>query len=279
MNLVSNVDLDYAELLMESHGIPKQDNSIVVLRSSHDYSNELSDVILGENHERRHLEYSNPCLLQRPGTFWQITSPESNIELRGSRKGLSSLVRKIERKIASSELICDSSLNLYQGKLNVMDVDRFKAIINGPQWQCYELMDRIKSMPQLTRVIEKDYLENPKKDVNGNVIYQALKSYFLHQETGTPLEVQVVPKEKFIENEKTHLKHKTKCFENKHSLRDFEGKVWGIYIFNESPEVDKTEFELIKGMAGVANLINFPLQQNIYESPEMGLIYSGSMAL
>ena len=56
MNLVSNVDLDYAELLMESHGIPKQDNSIVVLRSSHDYSNELSDVILGENHERRHLE-------------------------------------------------------------------------------------------------------------------------------------------------------------------------------------------------------------------------------
>ena len=109
MNLVSNVNPEHAELLLREYGINRPENSIVVLRSSHDYSNELSDIILGNGHERRHLEYSNPNLLQRPGIFWQITSPMYNIELRGSRKGLSSLVRKIERKIASDDIIYDDS--------------------------------------------------------------------------------------------------------------------------------------------------------------------------
>ena len=282
MNLVSNVNPEHAELLLREYGMTRQENSIVIFRPSHDYSNELSDVILGENHERRHLEYSNPCLLERPGIFWQITSPESNIELRGSRKGLSSLVRKIERKIASGELTCDSSSDLYQGRLNIMDVDRFKAIIDGPQWQCYEVMDRITSMPQLTRIIGKDYLENPKCDVEGNVIYQALKSYFLHQETGTPFEMQVVTRDSFNENEKTHQRHKSRCFEQDHSLMDSEGRLWGIYIFNESPEISEVKFKMVQGLSGVASLIRIPLDQRNYDLAlpmEYSLPISGSIAI
>ena len=52
---------------------------------------------------------------------------------------------------------------------------------------------------------------------------------------------------------------------------------FGQYVDIEG--IYKTEFELIKGMAGVGNLINFPLQQNNYENPEIGSIYSGSMTL